>query len=389
MRLGIFGANQTAMCFKAFIIGCLVLTSLNVLSQDPVDVTDQKIKIGAFKEEEIYFGFAAGDKIIFNFQEIEKKELKEIEIIEYPSNSKFSDFKTKQVSNKMFTVNNNAVYIFRFKNSAIGARVCRIQIQRIPANESTKNFNSNVTWVTKQDTVWNTFTRDVIIGYDTTYEQRTKRELVGSVQSEEFIMSKSQRVHSITNGNGSKTSVFFTLPENRTSAFQSQKVISWAYWIGVGDEANSAWKENAKLVSTIVKGGAKLFTSPLGAFAIGAVTDLMIPKIGEDVAYSLTDRQNRDLFLNNQPYRLYDQGKGTAGYKKFTNPALCQGTFCICMENDNMMQGIDADIKVVAIIETQTYEDKKYTETLVSPKYEKQLYKEPTVTTHRMPIISL
>src|SRR5688500_18614967 len=99
-------------------------------SQDLIDVTDQTIKVSGMKEEKLMFGFASGDKIIFSFEEINNKEVKEIEVIEYPSNSKFSDYKSKR-SYKTLTVSRQGVYIFRFANSAIGGKVCKIRIQRV------------------------------------------------------------------------------------------------------------------------------------------------------------------------------------------------------------------------------------------------------------------
>lgn len=48
--------------------------SLKLFPQKEIDVSDQTIKIGGFKEEELLFGFAEGDKIIFNFQEKNEKK---------------------------------------------------------------------------------------------------------------------------------------------------------------------------------------------------------------------------------------------------------------------------------------------------------------------------
>jgi len=185
--------------------------------------------------------------------------MKEIEIVEYPNNSKFSDYKTKKIENKTINVTKTGVYVFRFKNSAIAGRICKIKIQRIPASDETKNFNSTVTWINKQDTTWNTYTKDVIIGYDTTYVQKTKRELIKTEQKEELIFDKTQRVHSSTNSNGNKTNVFFTLPKNETTPFKTTKVISWAYWIGVDEAGNKAWEQNSKTVSSLAKGAAAIY----------------------------------------------------------------------------------------------------------------------------------
>jgi hypothetical protein len=361
-------------------------TSVLSYSQQPIDVTDQTIKIDAGKQEEIYLGFAEGDKVIFNFQEVKNKDLKEIEISEYPSSSKFSDFKTSKIENKTFSIFKQSVYIFRFKNSALSGRVCNISVKRIPASDATKNFNTAVQWIMKQDTSWNTYTKDVVIGYDTVYLQKAKKELLKTEQKEELILDKPERVHSSTNANGNRTSIFFTLPQNIAEPNKTSTVIAWAYWVGVGNEANEAWKQNVKAVGPIVKTVVGGFTTALGAFAIGAVAELVVPKLGEDVHYSVADELNKNLFMAKQDYKVYDQGNGIAGYRKFTDKSLCQGTFFICLFNDNTLQGIDATVKVAAIMETNYYQDKEYTEMPVNPRYEKKLFKDPVIKTSKVPV---
>ena len=367
---------------------CLAVVLINALlsyGQHPVDVTEQTIKIGRMQEEVLYFGFAEGDQIIFNFSEMDNRELKEIEIVEYPSHSKFSDYKTSKVANKTFQVLKNGVYKFRFTNSAITGRICQIKIQRIPASDATKSFNTHVTWMEKQDTSWNSYTKDIVAGYDTTYVQSTKTILVKTEQREELLLDKVQRVHSTSNENGNKSSLFFTLPKREALEHKVTSVIAWAYWVGVGEESNRAWRENAKTITTVAKGAAHYFATPLGALALGAIADLTIPKIGEDVAYGVTDIVNRNLFLAGQPYRGFDFGKGVAGYKKFDRN-FSQGSYAICLSNDNLMQGIDVTVKVVAILETNYFEDQINTEQKVVPRYEKRIFKDPIIQKVRIPV---
>lgn len=375
-------ARKITTILFSLIFCCKTFCQSDIIDK-AIDVTEQTIKIGGGKEEEILIGFAKGDQIVFNFSEINRKELKEVEILAYPSQSKFSDFKTSKVENKRISVAEQGVYIFRFKNSSLGGRICKIRIQRIPADASTLSFNTAVQWVTKQDTTWHTYTKDVLTGYDTTYQQKTRKERVSSVQREELILDKNQRVHSTTNSNGSRTFVFFTLPVNQQSNNKTTQVVSWAYWIGVDEEGNAAWQKNVQAMKSVVTKGSALFTSPLGALAMGAVAELLTPKLGEDVQYSIADAQNKDLFMAGKAYRGWDHGKGVAGYKKFTDPSICQGTYFICMRNDNIMQGIDANVKVVAIVETKEFKDGIYTEMEVSPKYQKQLFKEPKIRTYQ------
>ena len=47
-----------------------MLTALGCYSQTPVDVAESTLKVGILGEEIFYYGFAEGDKLIFNFEEV-------------------------------------------------------------------------------------------------------------------------------------------------------------------------------------------------------------------------------------------------------------------------------------------------------------------------------
>lgn len=355
-------------------------------AQTPIDVADLTLKVKANSSEEFLYGFAEGDQIVFSFSEVDGKELKEVEITEYPENSKFLGYETAKINNKVINVIEKGIYKFRFKNShLLKGRICQIKIQRIPATEASKNFNTNVKWVTEQDTTWNTYTKDFVIGYDTLLVQKTRRVIEKEETVEEIIMDKSQRVHSQTNNNGNKTFIFFSLPNNSTTDFESKKVIAWAYWVGVGEESNKAWQQNRKTLSSGVSTAASLTLTPLGALAAGTLTSLILPTIGEDVSYGIVDETNKGYFMSGIEYRGYDFGKGVAGYKRFTDPKLCQGKFYIVLHNDNVMQGIDANIKVSALMERKIYKDENYTEVQSKPRYEKRVVRDPIIKDRKFP----
>ncbi|KIX21857.1 hypothetical protein SY27_04015 [Flavobacterium sp. 316] len=373
------------MKIKLFFIINLLTINL-ILSQTLINITEQTIKIKALSEEILYFGFEEGDQIIFNVSEINGKEVKEVEIVEFPSSSKFSDFKTSKIENKTINVNSKGVYKFRFYNSSLGGRICKIKIQRIPTNESLKDFNTNVKWVTEQDTTWNSYTKDVIVRYDTLKIKKTRKVIESEEKTEEMIFDKSQRVHSKTNSNGNKTSLFFVLPQNRVSEYETKRVVAWAYWIGVGEESNKAWQQNRKLIVGAVQTGSKLTFSPLGALAVGTVTNLVLPTIGHDVSYGIVDEVNKNLFFSGAQYKGYDFGKGIAGYKKFDNIGMMQGVYHIVLYNDNDFQGIDVNIKVSTVIEHVKYRDEEFIDLQVNPVYEKQIFNEPIITTRKFPV---
>lgn len=181
-----------------------LLLSLNFLpyllfAQTPVDVVENTLKIPGVGEEVFYYGFAEGDQLIFNFEEVNGKELKEIEILEHPSASKFMDYKTKKIENKTLNITQTGIYKFRFSNSALGGRICKFKIQRIPATDATKKFNSSVYWRTM---------------YDTTYTPKNEKYLVSSDTSAVQVVDQLAKISSTNalNGNSNKTIVDFTLP---------------------------------------------------------------------------------------------------------------------------------------------------------------------------------
>ena len=110
------------------------LLTFAVYGQTPIDVADNTLKIGAFDEEVFYYGFAEGDQLIFSFHEVNGKELKEVEIIEFPSSSKFMHYKTKKIENKTINITSTGIYKFRLSNSAMSGRICHIKIQLIIIN---------------------------------------------------------------------------------------------------------------------------------------------------------------------------------------------------------------------------------------------------------------
>ena len=94
---------------------CLIITSI-IGQQKPVDIADLTIKINAMGSKDLFYGFAEGDEIIFNFEELKGKTLKEVKIIELPNNTKFLDYKTSITIDKKINVSKTSVYQFKFNN---------------------------------------------------------------------------------------------------------------------------------------------------------------------------------------------------------------------------------------------------------------------------------
>lgn len=355
---------------KTSIITLIIsLTIINCYSQiQPIDVADLTLKVGASNTEELYYGFSEGDQIIFNFEEVNKKDLKEIEIIELPSNSKFMDYKTSKIIDKKINVYKKAIYYFKFSNSAITGRICKIKIQRIPKSESLINFNTEWKWFTQFDTTYINYTQDSLIGYDTLLYKETVKELITSEIKEENILTETKApISSIgwMEQNVNTMVIPITLPQNIELGNETRTVTSWAYWVNVGDE--SIEKYNS--AKTIMKGGASLVLTPLGAYAFGAISDLVLPTGSDAVFAALTDLNNKFLFQNKLNFSPFYYSKSVASTKKFTDSDMCQGTYYLCLRNDNSTFKIYVTVNVVAILEINKYQDKIYDRISITPRY--------------------
>lgn len=287
----------------------LALTSLT-FGQTPIDVYESTLKVKGMGEETYLCGLAEGDQLIFNFQEINGKELKEVEIIEYPTTSKFMDYRTNKLENKTINISKTAIYKFRFANSAIGGRICKFKIQRIPATEQTKNFNTSVYFKTVSDTTITNITDQVA------------------------------KVHSLMNSGGNKTILNFTLPNN---------TIAWSYYIGVNQGGQETFDKATKEFAS--KAGPLLSSipgyGPLAALALGGTSYLSQLQSGEDIDFVITDNVNANLFNNGKAYRYLKSGKVLNDFSKMTIPN--EGTLFVCLSNDNAVTGVTVAVKITAV----------------------------------------
>lgn len=89
--------TATMRCFLAvFFLSFTVLAK----AQTPIDVVESTFKVPAFEENVLYYGFAEGDQVMINFEEVSGKELKEFEVMEMPGSSKFMEYKVSKIANK-------------------------------------------------------------------------------------------------------------------------------------------------------------------------------------------------------------------------------------------------------------------------------------------------
>ena len=325
------------------------LFSFRLYGQVPVDVAESTLKVGGLSEEVFYYGFAEGDQLIFNFQEVNGKELKEVEITELPSSSKFMDYETKKVENKTLNITKTGIYKFRFKNSAVGGRICKFKIQRIPGSDVTKNFNTSVYWKTL---------------YDTTYTTEQEKYLVKTDTVISNVTDQVAKVHSTTNENGNKNLIDIQFPPN---------TIAWSYYIGVDQAGKTAYEEaNQKFLSSAGEISSSIpGYGTMAALALGAASYFTKSSIGENVQFWFMDGANAIAFNQGASHYYYKQGNVISDYGRMTTPLT--GKIYLGLLNDNALQGIDVMVKITTVSVNQVWNTRPIQKMHISSRQEAYL----------------
>lgn len=311
-----------------FLALSLFVSILTYGQENKILVTQTTVKVGSMETEELYFGFEKGDQIVFNYELVKGKYLKEIEIFEYPSSSVFMDYKTKEIKDKIIQVNKKGIYKFNFKNSAVGARICKIKIERIPANSESENFNSTVYWKTMRDTSYYTVQEKYLV----------KKEYL----SKTIVPSTDYYVNSGSNATfkGGKSRITFpvTLPKN---------TVEWYYQF-------SATRDKAEINKTKgtfdLAGQLTKLIDKTGALKFG-VDALTQPPGANYCDIYLLNHQNSSLFEAKVKYTYLTSGTRKnikSGLVKITGGA--GHAYYIGIKNPDSMHGIHVAIEVVAVV---------------------------------------
>lgn len=349
----------------------LVLFSLSSFGQiNPIDVSNLSLKVGTMKTEDVYYGFAEGDQIVFGFEEINNKEIKEIEIFQQVSdgsiNKVFSEYKVSNIKDVIINVTKKSVYLFRFKNSSVVNRIVKLNIKRIPKSSKYLNFNTSWEWAYVYDTTTYNYQEDSIIGYEKKFISKSKKELVKTDTIISELLSQTLRINSETSLTGNQYGyVNVNLPTNthypnNYNAYQTTEVISWAYWIGVG---SNSLKEYEKINNSI-----KSLTSLTG---YGAMANLALKGVSYFSNLGTDDVSYKFLYSRNGTTYSFDKSTNPVSQASGRNSTHLQGAFTIELFNDNFKDGIDVNVKIVCIQLKKIWEDRKYTDVVDTPIYTK------------------
>jgi hypothetical protein len=204
------------------------------------------------------------------------------------------------------------------------------------------------------------------------------------------VLDKTERVHSLMNPNQSNTSyIDFSLPQNVAypnvfTPERTKQVIGWSYFIATSEQAQQNLEQANFNVDKAVQVGSKVLgfasSNPYGALAVLAIQGVSYfapPPSGENVIYSVTG------WSNSQAYVL-DSGDGVMSTKRIDR--IKQGNYRIALTNDNKIQSINVNVKVIAVTIEKVYKDKAYTETVSEPIKEEKTFKEPIIKSKKVAI---
>ncbi len=329
-------------------------------------VTEQTLKIGARAEQTLYYAFAEGDQIVLNYTVDDDKTLHEFAVTEYPENLKFKDIDSKKTINKRFYVVKKGIFSFTLNNNQLFvARTVHFTLERVPATEATRHFDTTIDWKTRQDTTYDYNSAD----WNVREVPYTQKVMIKQDTQVVNLFDKSERIDGkyVMSGKN-ETTISFQLPKNSFSPdaknpYKSTETVSWAYWIGVGQESGKAYNDQNKKMVGVVSSAAKL-AGPYGVLAGLAIDGVSMvagsSPLGDNVVYSIFFKD-----LNNKKSRI-DAGNGVSASAK--NTTNLQGEVSVMLLNDNLREGIDVTIRAVAVQVVRQYEDKTVVKNEYVPK---------------------
>lgn len=334
--------------------GIFLLAASLAQAQQPILVTEQELDLEGKTAQVLCYHFAEGDQVLLDVAEAEGKTLEEVALVAAPGETRWSALDVAVVEGEKIQVPRAGVHMLRIVHGRGGHRHVHVRITRVPRDARTAAHETAVQVAIRRDSVFELVEEEVVVGSHSVTVQQTQRINSRTEYKEDYFMEQKERLV-----RGEKRMVSFDLPEDVETRARDEKVVGWAYWIGVGEESNLAWEQNKALINKAVKLTAGLTLSPLGALAAGLVTELALPPKGrgEDVIFKVV--QNDPSVR--EGYHLVANGAGVSSYRKVSDPALQQGTFGVFLENDNLLYPIDVDIRVSAYIEVK-YWHEEYTD---------------------------
>ncbi|HSI90238.1 MAG TPA: hypothetical protein VK927_03935 [Adhaeribacter sp.] len=288
------------------------------------------------------YGFKEGDVILLDLKRDGGKATFDLEVQEYDSETVvYSRQKFSKLKDVRLTVPQRTIYKFIIRNNDPEPSAIHFRLSRRPASAEARNFNPNITWKTK---------------YDSVFTFKDEKVLVKTELKPLPLVDKTFRVFSQAKvGSPSRVVVPFKVPE---------KAVHWVYWIGVGQES---MKELEEMTKTFAKGSAAALSgvSPVAAFGMGLIPHLPGVQASGYVDFLFMDQAAVKPFVEQGARKPFKFASGDAiinAYGKITaaqTPKTADKTLYLGIENNNTLTGLDVAVKIIAFEAEPHYETRR------------------------------
>lgn len=312
-----------------FIFTCIVYFQCHILfatQKDTITIAEITQKVKSGKTDSLYYGFDVNDEVSISLLTLGNK-IKQVEIFEVRGALLYKAYKVDTNIQKTFKISKKCVLGIHIQNSSFLGKVYQLTVKRI-SNKKDKPFNSHIVWKPIFDTAFTTTYEQYVEKTDTIFEN---------------ILDRTSRIHS-------QTSINFESNRQIVDFYLPADCIGWTYWISVGNEGKAAYSEAKKGVMKSLAGAANLIPEygPLISLALNGVIALNTSLPGDNINYwFVASKPETEKFKQKSDFISFKQGNVVKDYGKMNAPTT--GVVYIALLNDNLVEGIDVDLKVLAI----------------------------------------
>lgn len=337
--------------------------ALQLFAQEKILVSNRRIKTSKDAVRLLY-GFQKGDKAYLSITVEKDKEIQKLEL-ELNHKVLYSAKNVKTFENLEIIIPETSFLNIEIigKSSSIGSRDIEFKLERIPATESGKYFNTAIQqrkYYTYKPKVYEI---DSVIGYDAPENRAKSFRVVDNVDYESVKMIEEkmniQGVHKR----------YITLVKPKDSIITADKeMILLGYQIIVTSAAGASAMWKAIEIGVDV---SSMFLTPAGGIAAGVVFDMVAPqKGGEPIKFQImNDEADLAYFLDDnistRP-RVYESGLVTGMTSTWTS--MRDNKLYIGFENLNLYAQVDISVSVNAVYQAITWSTISQDQIIIRPQ---------------------
>ena len=364
------------------------MISSQLFGSDTIRVTNQIVRIKSNSNTTVYFSFHQGDVVLFSLKEKKDKKTTLFSIQEDGQRIVYQSQNIQKPLNGLFFVPTTSVYYFKFINDAFFSRNVELVISRIPSSNAYTNFNTTPLWIDEIDTLYDIRKNDQIVRFDSVWTTIPVLIKDTCLKSEEISLDQTIRLESsISLRKKNRAVIEINMDKGFASELIEIKPVAWAYWIGVGEEAQESWNLALKSLTKITGGLLSKYVNPLLGFAVGLIPDFVTPIQGKNISYwFVNDTSQVNNFLNKKDFESIEHGKAIVAYGKKNNPN--NRKLYLCILNENVISPAEVNVKFAI----QYEECKKiigFEQSLrLKPVYKRAKANKPIYKIYKIPIVN-